>query len=68
MIPTDCAIRRDAGMIDFHLYIALLCLQEVENANPLLMFLHLFRIDLVIFLMCFAIFNVIRGYIPSSFP
>jgi hypothetical protein len=52
MIPTDCPIRRDAGMIDFHLYIALLCLQYDENTNPLLMFLHDFRIDLVIFLLC----------------
>ncbi len=32
------------------------------------MFLHLFRIDLVIFLLCFAISIVIRGYIPSSLP
>ncbi len=51
MIQTDCPIRRDAGMIDSHLYIALLCLQKVENANPLLMFSHVFRIDLVIFLL-----------------
>jgi hypothetical protein len=27
VIPTDCPIHRDAGMIDFHLYIALLYLQ-----------------------------------------
>jgi hypothetical protein len=27
VIPTDYPIRRDAEMIDFNLYIALLCLQ-----------------------------------------
>ncbi len=27
VIPTDCPIGRDAGMIDFQLYLALLCLQ-----------------------------------------
>jgi hypothetical protein len=53
-IPTDCPIHRDAGMIDFHPYIALLCVQYVENTNTILMFLHLFRIDLVIFLLCFC--------------
>jgi hypothetical protein len=31
------------------------------------MFLHVFRIDLVIFLLCFAISIVVRGCIPSSF-
>ncbi len=51
-IPTDCHICRDAGMMDFHLYIALLCLQWVENTNPLLMFVHVFRIDLVIVPLC----------------
>jgi hypothetical protein len=54
VIPTDCPIRRDTGMIDFHPYIALLCFQQVENANPILMILHLFRIDQVIFLLCFC--------------
>jgi hypothetical protein len=67
VIPIDCPICRDAGMIDSHPYIALLCFQYDENANPIMMFLHLFRIDLVIFLLCFAISIVVRRYNPSSF-
>jgi hypothetical protein len=27
VIPTDCPVNRDAGMIKFHLFIALLCSQ-----------------------------------------
>ncbi len=54
VIPTDCPSCRDAGMIDFHPYFALLCFQQDENANPILIFLHLFRIDQVIFLLCFC--------------
>jgi hypothetical protein len=54
VIPTGRPICRDAGMNDSHPYIALLCFQQDENANPILMFLHLFRIDLVIFLLCFC--------------
>ncbi len=52
--PIDCLICRDAGMIDFHPSIALLCFQYDENIDPLMMFLHLFRIDLMIFLLCFC--------------
>ncbi len=46
VIPIDCPICRDAGTIGFHPF-SLLCF---KNADPILMFLHLFRIDLVIFL------------------
>ncbi len=59
VIPTDCPIHRDSGMVDFHLYIALLCLQQVENANLLLMFLHLFlnRSGHLSFVLCYLYCN-----------
>jgi hypothetical protein len=33
VIPTDCPICRDAGMIDFHPYIAVLCFQQVVKGQ-----------------------------------
>jgi hypothetical protein len=44
-VMPDCLVCRDAGMIKFYLYIALLCSQWVENVNPLLEYVHAVTID-----------------------
>ena len=64
VIP-DCLFCRDARMIKFHLYIALLCSQRAENVNPIVGIGACCYNRSLIFVLCFAI--SFRGYIPSSF-
>jgi hypothetical protein len=53
-------------MINFHLYIALLCSQCAKNVNPIVGIGACCSNRSLIFVLCFAI--SFRGYIPSSFP
>ncbi len=52
VIPIDCPICRDAGMIDFHPFTMVFSIRWKRWSN--FDVLHLFRIDLVIFLLCFC--------------
>ncbi len=52
VIPIDCPICRDAGMIDFHPFTIVVPIRWKRWSD--FDVLHLFRIDLVIFLLCFC--------------
>ncbi len=46
VIPTDCHIHRDAGMINFHLNIWHYCVFNKLKMQKKMMFLHVFILDL----------------------
>ncbi len=52
VIPIDCPICRDAGMIDFHPFTIVFPIRWKRGSN--FDVLHRFRIGLVIFLLCFC--------------
>ncbi len=66
VIPIDCPICRDAGMIDFHPFIIVFpirwkCWSDFDV-------LHLFRKDLVIFLLCFCYLYCSKMVYSILFP
>ncbi len=66
VIPIDCPFCRDAGMIDFHPFIIVFPIRWKCWSNFDVW--HLFRIDLVIFLLCFCYLYCSKTVYSILFP